>query len=61
MFVHRLSTETYENRTETVVDFTRNVADLKWLEEYEKSLIETLNFENHHDGLGEYKFKYRPQ
>lgn len=51
-------TETYENRTETIVDSTPNEADLKWIEDYHNSLIETLSFENFHDGQGEYKLKY---
>lgn len=51
------SVETFENRTETILGFTNNLADPQWLDDYRRSLIETLSFENHHDGMGQYHIK----
>lgn len=56
--VHLNFVETFENSTATMVGFTLNEADKAWIKEQERLLIKTLNFENHYDETGEYKFKY---
>lgn len=50
---------TYENRNESIVGNTPNKPRHKWQEDFLGYNTDTLSWQNYHDGMGAYSFKYK--